>query len=248
MLNRRVGEVSLRCVLVCSIVLFAARVPAATAQSLLAYVQSASANDHYATASASARLTANVTANNAIAVWCAWTGTTQTLVSVTDTQGNAYALVDNPTSGAYGRAAMAYAIARASAADTVSCNFSTAGIGKSIVVHEISGVNTSTPLDGHKIAVRTNPGTGANAVTSTAITTTTSGDYVVGFTFNASSNAADWNAGTGYVRRQDLRTASYTTASEDRIQATAGATAATFTATGSAFGEFITGVMAFRPR
>jgi hypothetical protein len=211
-------------------------------------VQSASANDHYATASASARLTANVTANNAIAVFCGWTGVTQTLVSVTDTQGNSYTVVDNPTSGSYGRAAMAYAIARASAADTVSCNFSAAGIGKSIIVHEIGGVNPSVPLDGHKMAVRTSPGTGANAVTSTNITTTTSGDYVVGFTFNSSSNGADWNAGTGYVRRQDLRTASYAMASEDRIQTTAGAIAATFTATASAFGEFITGVMAFRPR
>ena len=212
-----------------------------------AYVQSASANDHYATASASARLAANVTANNAIAVFCGWTGTTQSLVSVTDTQGNSYTVVDNPTSGTYGRAAMAYAIARATAADTVSCNFSTAGLGKSIAVHEVSGVNTSAPLDGHKMAVRTSPGTAANAVTSTNITTTTSGDYVLGFTFNSSSNGADWNAGTGYVRRQDLRTAAYAVASEDRIQTTAGAIAATFTATSFGY-EFITGVMAFRPR
>src|SRR5205814_1964948 len=42
-------------------------------------------------------------------------------------------------------------------------------------------------------------------------------------------------------------TASYAVASEDRIQTTAGSIAATFTATAPAFGEFITGVMAFRP-
>ena len=238
---------SLRRALVCSVVLLSMTVPTATAQSPT-YVQSASANDHYATGSASARLAASVTANDAIAVFCAWTGVSPPLVSVTDTQGNTYTVVDSPTSGSYGRAAMAYAIARASAADTVSCNFSTAAIGKSIIVHEISGVNPSAPLDGHKMAVRTNPGTGANAVTSTTMTTTTSGDYVVGFTFNASSNGADWNAGTGYVRRQDLRTASYPTASEDRVQPTAGSIAATLTATASAFGEFITGVMAFRPQ
>src|SRR5947207_9291411 len=150
--------------LIFSCVLFSVGVSAATAQS---YVQSASANDHYATSSASATLAASVTSGNAVAVLCAWTGTTQTLLSVTDTQGNAYTIVDNPTAGTYGRAAMAYAIARASTADTVACNFSAAGLGKSIIVHEVSGVSTTSPIDGHKMAVRMSPGTGANAVSST---------------------------------------------------------------------------------
>src|SRR6266446_5700168 len=212
-----------------------------------AYVQSASGNDHYNTSSASAKFPSNVTANDAIAVFCVWESLSQTLNSVTDTQGNAFAIVDNPTSGGYGRAAMAYAIARSTGLDTVSCNFSTASMGKSIIVHEISGVNTSTPLDGQKMNVQNSRGNGANAVTSGSITTTVNGDYVLGFTFNDSSNQADWNAGAGYTKRQDLQVQSYATASEDAVQTLSGSVAATFTATAATFGDFITGIMAFRP-
>jgi len=221
---------------------------ATTAPAVTAYVQSASVNDHYKTPTASARFTNNVTAGNAIAVFCAWQGLSQTLISVTDSQANVYTIVANPTSGTYGRAAMAYAIAKASAPDTVSCNFSTAAMGKSAIVHEISGVDQTAPLDGHRMTVRASPGTGANAITSGTIQTTANGDYILGFTFNDSSNAAAWSAGSGYTKRQDLRIASYTAASEDAIQASAGPVAATFTATTAGFGEFITGVLAFRPR
>ncbi len=211
-----------------------------------AYVQSASGNDNYNTSSASAKFSSNVTVNDAIAVFCVWTGLSQTLYSVTDTQGDAFTIVDNPTNGTYGRAAMAYAIARSSGGDTVSCNFSTASMGKSIIVHEISGVNTSTPLDGHKTNVQNSPGIGTDAITSTSTPTTMNGDYIVGFTFNDSVNQADWSAGTGYTKRQDLQTVSYTTASEDRNQSLSGSVAAVFTATAAAFGDFITGIMAFR--
>jgi hypothetical protein len=220
---------------------------AAAAASGPAHVQSASGNDHFKTASASASFSSSVTATNAIAVLCAWKGTSQTLNSVTDTQGNTYTIVANPTTGTYGRAAMAYAIARSSAADTVSCNFSTAAMGKSIVVHEVSGVDTSLPLDGHRMTVRNAPGSGANAITSGSITTTAAGDYILGFTFNSSANQADWSAGTGFTMRQNLRLGSYTAASEDAIQSAPGPVAATFTATVAGFGEFITGILAFQP-
>ncbi len=213
-----------------------------------AYVQSASGNDNYNTASASAKFPSNVTASDAIAVFCVWHGLSQTLNSVADTQGNTFTIVANPTSGRYGRAAMAYAIARSSGPDTVSCNFSTASMGKSIIVHEISGVNTSTPLDGQKMNVQNSPGGGTNAITSGSITTTVNGDYIVGFTFNDSSNQADWNAGTGYTKRQDLQVQSYTAASEDKVQTLSGSVAATFTVTAATFGDFVTGIMAFQPR
>src|SRR6266478_2744557 len=213
-----------------------------------AYVQSASGNDHYNTSSASAKFSSNVTANDAIAVFCVWTELSQTLNSVTDSQGSSYTLVANPTNGSYGRAAMAYTIARASGPDTVACNFSSASMGKSILAHEISGVNTSTPLDGQKMNVHNSPGGGTNAITSGSITTTVNGDYVLGFTFNDSSNQADWNAGPGYTKRQDLQVQSYATASEDAVQTLSGSVAATFTATAATFGDFITGIMAFRPR
>src|SRR6266478_1297801 len=213
-----------------------------------AYVQSASGNDHYNTSSASAKFPSNVTANDAIAVFCVWESLSQTLNSVTDTQGNIFTIVNNPTTGRYGRAAMAYAIARSTGGDTVSCNLSTASMGKSIIIHEISGVNASTPLDGQKLNVQNSPGGGANAVTSGSITTTVNGDYVLGFTFNDSSNQADWNAGAGYTKRQDLQVQSYATASEDAVQTLSGSVAATFTATAATFGDFITGIMAFRPR
>src|SRR6266446_5486764 len=212
-----------------------------------AYVQSASGNDHYNTSSASTKFPSNVTVNDAIAVFCVWESLSQTLNSVTDTQGNLFTIVNNPTTGRYGRAAMAYAIARSTGGDTVSCNLSTASMGKSIIIHEISGVNASTPLDGQKLNVQNSPGGGANAVTSGSITTTVNGDYVLGFTFNDSSNQADWNAGAGYTKRQDLQVQSYATASEDAVQTLSGSVAATFTATAATFGDFITGIMAFRP-
>jgi len=210
-------------------------------------VQSASGNDHYNTSSASAKFPSNVTANDAIAVFCVWESLSQTLNSVTDTQGNIFTIVNNPTTGRYARAAMAYAIARSTGGDTVSCNLSTASMGKSIIIHEIRGVNASTPLDGQKLNVQNSPGGGANAVTSGSITTTVNGDYVLGFTFNDSSNQADWNAGAGYTKRQDLQVQSYATASQDKVQTLSGSVAATFTATAATFGDFITGIIAFRP-
>src|SRR6266513_6047536 len=57
-------------------------------------VQSASANDHYNSASATAQFASNVAANDAIAAFCVWEGTSQTLNGVTDTQGNTYTIVD----------------------------------------------------------------------------------------------------------------------------------------------------------
>jgi hypothetical protein len=120
-------------------------------------------------------------------------------------------------------------------------------LAESIIVHEISGVNASAPLDGQKMNVQNSPGGGTNAITSTSITTTANGDYIVGFTFDDSANQADWNAGTGYAKREDLQIVRYMTASEDRNQSLSGSAAATFTATAAGFGDFITGIMAFRP-
>src|SRR5207247_10345785 len=66
--------------------------PAATA-----FVQSASISEFSSGITDAVTFTRNVKAGNLIAVYVAWTNTTDTLSSVTDSLGNTYTLVQHPT-------------------------------------------------------------------------------------------------------------------------------------------------------
>jgi hypothetical protein len=195
----------------------------------------------------------SVVTGNLIAVAVAWANTTQTLTSVTDSQGNTYTLVNNPTNGTdtTARFAMAYALnVTGGASFVVTANFSgDPGAWCSIAAHEASGVMTSSAFDGSAVQFDVNvPDGTANALNSTAITTTVDGDYIFAA---AAAEGLAWgatiSAGTGYTLEVDGGAAGdYATASQ--IQTSAGSIEALFTQTGgTAFFDGWAGIMAFKP-
>lgn len=198
-----------------------------------AFVQSAqTTTGNVALGTVAVAFVSNVTAGNLIAVGITWYNDPITLSSVTDTLGNTYTVVQTVNIALAQRYATAYAKNILGGANTVTATFSLAtAIFRGIIVHEVSGADTTAPLDKNAGQVQTAPGTGANAVTSGAVVSTTDGQYLFGFTAEGAGVSTTITQGTGYTLRQ--RTQSSTTteeqASEDQIQATAASIAATFT-------------------
>jgi len=196
-----------------------------------------------------------VTAGNLISFFTFWNTSTVTLNSVADncaTGGGSdtYSLLDNPTAGTgLGRSAQGYAVIGHTGPCTVTFTFSTAtsNMYSECIVHELSGVNTNTPLDNnqHKISAQNGPGTGTDAITSGSVTTTQNGDYIFGWTVNDGANSATLAAGTGYMARVSIG-GGVTALSEEMVQPAAGTIAATFTGS-PGFGNYTTGIIAFQP-
>jgi hypothetical protein len=197
--------------------------------------------------------TSNVIAGNVIAVFVTWVSTSNTLTGITDNcntggTSNTYTVVDNPTTSTLGRAAMAYAVIGKSGSCTVRADFS-GSQGNFIIIHEISGIDTSSPLDNnqHKITAQEDPGNDTDAVSSGQITTTQNGDYIFGASINDTGNDATPVAGTGFNQRISDTGSSQDFTSEDKNQTSSGNISATFTNPGASWADFITGIMAFKP-
>lgn len=210
-------------------------------------VQSAHRSNFASGATSSIQFTTNVTAGNLVAVYIAWTNATDTLAGVTDSLGNTYTLVQNSTTlGDYGRAAGAYAKNIIGGSCTITVTFSSGAFAaRTIIAREISGADTTSPLDGSAAHAQMDPGTGIDAVTSGSITTTASGSYIFAATSDLGQRATV-NPGTGFTAREAV-TAPVGGRGADYIQATAGPIAATFTNTDATFADFLTLVMAFKP-
>lgn len=211
-----------------------------TLQAAAAFVQSAE-NRGFGATSVTATLPAGLTSGNAVAVWIYWFSATITLDSVTG--DDAYTLKNNPTtnstSGA--RAALAYAWNVSAGGTQVTASFS-GSVTCIIIIHEVSGVDAaSDPFDGSRINPQTDAGSGTDDITSLTITPTVDGCYIFGGM--SSGNAGTISAGTGFTPREFPGTDRF---SEDLIQSSAGAIAATFTDTIS-WGEYLTGVLALKP-
>jgi len=221
-------------------------VPSHGARAATGYVQSAM---HGAGGTTSVAVPFNryVVKNDIVAVFVDFAAGI-TLNSVTDNEGNVYTLVDNPTTGSSGNlAAMAYAVIGSSGPLTVTANFS-GSTNCAIAIHEITGVQTASPLDQHRMNAQSGPGSGQDAATSGTVNTNTSGDYIFGIIWNDGSNSATYAAGTGYILRQqsDPSLGSATQQTEDAVQTSKGSVAATFEVN-PGFASYITGIMAFRP-
>lgn len=228
--------------LACCLALLAAS-PASAAT---AFVQSKAFNGFSGT-DVAATFDANVTAGNLICgyVMWGWSGAQPTLDSVTDSLGNTYTLLHNPTNATPGAlkfaAAMFYAKNISGGADTVTATFSGSVSPRRIVIHEVSGADTTAPLDVSAMLAQSDPGTGTDAVTSGSVTTTASGDYIFGATADVSQGTTPV-AGTGFTSREGANVMR----SEDQIQASAGSIAATFTGSNS-IADYISGIMTFKP-
>lgn len=212
-----------------------------------AFVQSVTARDTGSATTVAATPGTAITAGNLLAVYVHWTSSTSSLVSVTDNKSNTYTLVRCPTISGTTQACGAYASNVVAGSTTVTATFNNSGnLDKRIIVHEVSGVSTGSvtggPLDCSASNTQINPGNPTDVITSGTCVPSISGGYVFGATGNVSSNGQV--PGTGYTQRIDQTTRE----SEDRIQSSAAAIAATFTPAGAGNNDnWITFVMVFNP-
>ncbi len=208
-----------------------------------AHVQSKSIATDGATATSIAitfTATGAVASGNLVCGMVVWGGVAGDLTSIDDDKSNTYTIVsavtldDNPSGGS---AAVFYKENITNGPITITAHFGSAQGFRGLTCHEASGLATASALDKSASQIQNAPGTGTNAVTSTAVTTTTNGQYIFGACSLMSNirNANEFTAGTGYVEREeqgDGAVANLT--SESQVQTSAGSIAATFTASASA--------------
>src|SRR3990167_5060668 len=147
--------------------------------------------------------------------------------TVTDDLGNTYTIqankTDDTTNGQTGQTFFA----RVTAAGTpvITVTFASTTMWRRVIVAAYSGL-ANPAADGTIGNWQSSPGTGTDAVTSTAVTTTADGDLIVGFHQNTGSSSGNISAGTNFTRRNALEAI---IALEDYVQPSAGSIAATFT-------------------
>ena len=171
------------------------------------------------------------------------------LQSVTDDKSNTYTILDHISDPSGQENYTFYLGNITNGPTTITATFNGNVNFRGILWDEYAGVVAlANPLDGHAANLQNpGPGTATDAVTSTSITTKVNGDLIWGATVNSNSfnNAT---TGTGFTPRGALvNTGSLTVPqnTEDRLQATAGAVAATFTDTAS-FGTWSTFIIALK--
>lgn len=180
------------------------------------------------------------TAGNVLVGFVYWDGVANTLVSVADTV-NTYTLYQNPTSSTAGRGALFVAVLGTTGSITITATLSTTTL-RSLVVHEVSGVDTTTPVRGTNAAGQNNPGPGANILSSGAVSVT-SGDYLFAATSCVGHADATLTAGTTIA--WTIRHTENDLASEERIATATESRAATFGETGD--NQYVTGMVALAP-
>lgn len=149
-----------------------------------------------------------------------------TLQSVTDSVGNFWWIDQVQTTLPDVGHAICHAVANAGTA-TVTATFSGSVRYREIDLAEVSGdPNGAYILNQHVSQQQTNPGTGTDAVTSTAVNTMYDRALVIGLT-NAYNGTKTSVPGTGFTSLIDGTTG--VLVSEYQTQTTAGSIAATFT-------------------
>lgn len=202
-----------------------------------AYVQGAKAMQWSGTSLAVALN--GVSAGSVLAVYVYWGDPTATC-SLADSKSQSYTVKHGATTlASQGRSSLWYAKNVAAGNTTITATISASAFAV-IEVHEISGCDTTEPYDTSAVNAQTDPGTGANAVTSGSITPSVNGCYLFGATQAVAGTSATINA--DWTSRQ-TQNGMY---SGDIVQTSAGAKA--FTATGSnAFEDYISIIVAFKP-
>jgi hypothetical protein len=184
---------------------------------------------------------ASVGSGNLLIIAVFWATTTSTIDSVAG-NGNTYTLIRSRSDSTNGTMSLYYAKGVASGATTVTVTWSAdPGFG-ALIGHEVSGADTVAPLDQSADNVQANPAESTDAITSTSVITTSDGQYIFGTTWDDQGSNPTIAAGTNYTAREAPSNAR----SEDRIQASAGSIAVTFTRTGGTFPRFITGIATFK--
>lgn len=214
------------------------------------FVQSA----HNSTGSSVGLLTATfgatVANNGLVRGFVSWDNADLTfLTTIVDDKGNSYTIVDKVADVGQGRAAASFykeGITNAPTVITVNLdpvNFKTAPI--TICIAEESGIATASALDGHAGQQQTNPGTGADAISSGNATTTANGNLVCSAV--VSGNVTNTVKGTGFTDRESDTAVGTKMKCEDLTQSSAGAIPGTWTDTVNGGADtYITLTMAFK--
>lgn len=185
----------------------------------------------------------NPTTGNVIVIFVYWADDTSTLNSVTDTLGNTYTLLDNPTRMASRTQSAAWAYAKnitGGGANSVTANMSS-GVAVTVNAQEWSGASTTAPIDQHTINnTQDFAGTGAaDSVTSGNVTTTFAGAGIIGI--GVGKFGTSMTAGTNFTQAQTaVIPGEYKTVN----QVSAGSIAATFTPAGD--DAWLTGILALK--
>jgi len=147
-------------------------------------------------------------------------------VGCSDSQGNTYTVATTQYDSTNKRSlAICYSMNIKGGADTVTATFSATASFRRLLIHEYRGITLTGATDvvAKNIA---NGATAANAITSTAATTTASGDLVFGAVMD-DAGVNNITAGTGFTARQSVNNKDLF--SEDLVRGTSGSVAATFT-------------------
>lgn len=197
-------------------------------------------NQNYSGTAATTTFVSNVTANDLI---IAGVRTDATLSNITSTcvTGNLTIIATRADGGPTYTYYTAYGIANSSGACSVTVHTSTTNTTY-LLIHEVSGINTTSPVD----ATSTNESNFTTTTPSSGTATTTqSGDYI--FSFMGNNNGVAINsAGSGYTMRVTDPLNSFANGSEDQIKLTAGSVSATFNVA-SASADDIVLLAAFKP-
>lgn len=188
--------------------------PDAPAAQVIVFAQQAAGVSQTATASQSAALPASQAAHGTNVVFVGWLALGTSITSVTDTRGNAYALVvPSPGSATYG---LALYVAKdiAAGANTVTVAFSAQTVYTEVRVVEYRGVSASQPID------VMHQGTGTSATSSSGAMTIAGAVVVAGN--SALPGTTTTGPGAGFTSRQVTSSGHII---EDRTLATPGAVA-----------------------
>ena len=144
-----------------------------------------------------------------------------------DTQLNVWQKASGISSTATGGVEIWYAMNSGSGANTIVVTLNTPAIFSSVSVGEYSGIALTGAFD-QGAAQRGVSNTGTDGITSGPVTTTFANELLLGFMISNSGAAV--TAGTGYTIRESATTI-VKQVNEDRIVASTGTYAGTFTAT-----------------
>ena len=216
-----------------------------TSSGAIAYVQGVSSANDSSARTVSAALPANTAAGDLIVVAVSWDTSGSAQTSVSDSQGNTYALATTSNNTTTFQAlAIYYAANIKGGADTVTVTLTPSAGYRRLDIQEYSGVATTNPVDVTAQNINLNGGTNTDGVTSTNATTTASGDLIFGVA-TQDSGTDTISAGTGFTHREALNNGSDNPmVTEDLTQSAAGSVAATFTL--SAPGSYQAQMVAFK--
>ena len=222
-----------------SIALLASVLVAPSTWAAPAHVQSPAAATAFSGTTIALAYGSNVTAGSLLTCWVY---ANHGVSGVADSRSQTFTSAVSVTDGATYTLANYYFLNTTAGADTVTVTFAGAITYASLQCAEYSGVATSAALDQATSNSQTDPGTATDAITSGNVTTTTNGQLILGWTSALVVGAGTVSAGTSYTGRINVFG---DTLFEDRVQASAGSIAATFT-TNHATSDYITLISTFK--